>query len=98
MILYAVLMASALAIVAVVKLKCRTVHDSPSRSTCCVGHGIVRTDFPDSADIKPIKALAIMAVNTAQSFLRTAWHPVPQTSLVAVCKLTVQTYRVSRSD
>ena len=34
MILYAVLMASALAIVAVVKLKCRTVHDSLSRWTC----------------------------------------------------------------
>ena len=57
-------------------------------------------DFPDCADIKPIKALAmsLMAVNTAQSFLSTAWHPVPQTPLIIVCKLKVQTYRVSHSD
>ena len=51
----------------------------------------------ESSCIKDL-ALNLMAVNTAQSFLRAAWHTVPQTSLVAVCKLTVQTYRVSRSD
>ena len=51
----------------------------------------------ESSCIKDL-AMNLMAVNKAQSFLRTAWHLVPQTSLVAVCKLTVQTYRVSRSD
>ena len=84
------------AIVAVVKLKCRTIW---------VGHGIMScwNDFTDNADIKQsscikVLAMSLMAVNAAQSFLSTAWHPVPQTLLITVCKLTVQTYRVSHSD
>ena len=64
---------------------------------------MAQNDFTDNADIKHsscIKALtmSLMAVSTAQSFLSTAWHPVPQTPLITVCKLTVQIYHVSRFD
>ena len=37
-------------------------------------------------------------INTAQSLLSTAWHPVSQTSLTPMCKPTVPTYRVYSSD
>ena len=61
-----------------------------------VGHGIVGFTFTSADNADP--HVRLMAVINAQSFLSTLWHPVSQTSLVAIRKLTVPTYRVYFSD
>ena len=61
------------------------------------GRGIICIYFQSSTE-NADPHVKLMAVINAQSFHSTLWHPVSQTSLVAICKLTVPTYRVYCSD